>query len=87
MNAEWQPPDGNPEPGPLVDNDAMGIQGGLIVAAGLCAKTTNTGPNTIILRDLAVDLMDGEPLTLCVRRLSGTGGIVSAVMTWCDNAA
>ena len=43
MQPEWQPPDGNPTPGPLVDADAVGIMGGQIVAAGLCAKTTNAG--------------------------------------------
>ncbi len=82
MQSDWQPPDGNPTPGPLVDADAVGIMGGQIVAAGLCAKTTNAGASTEIVRGFDVELMEGEPLTLCVRRLSGTGGIVSAVMTW-----
>ena len=65
------------------DKDAVGLSGGVVVMAGLMATTTNTGSNTIAIeRTPDIELQAAETLTICIRKVSGTGGIVSVVANW-----
>lgn len=90
LDPEWTAPDGD---GGLsrvtADRTALGIGLGQrrVVAAGLCATTAGNGADTQIINDDTAEgflLGVGESLTLCVRRVDGTGGIVSAVLTWAE---
>lgn len=71
--------------GALFDTQATGIGGGgRVVAAGLASTTGSVGAATQIVSGVEYTLTAGETLSLCVRQLSGTGGIVSATATWSE---
>lgn len=67
-----------------VDVSASAVSGGELLYEGLVAASGsgNTSKGSSSETGLYIDIPSVQPITLCIRRVSGTGATVSSVLRW-----